>query len=148
MPGPDLALTIAPSRALRHAVAALHLLAGAAVLLADLPAWLAGLLLVAVAASLARAWRPPAPATLRCRADGSLALHAGDDWQAVELLPDSLVLAWLAVLRYRRAGGRGTHALVILPDGLAADDFRRLRVWLKWRARLAGGTGQAGPIPP
>jgi len=31
------------------------------------------------------------------------------------------------------AGSRLAKHLVILPDAIDAEDFRRLRVWLKWR---------------
>jgi hypothetical protein len=35
------------------------------------------------------------------------------------------------------SGQRLPGSLVILPDSLSADDFRRLRIWLRWRSRAA-----------
>jgi toxin CptA len=136
----DIALTftIRPSNRLRLAMAALHALAAGAVSLADLAGWLILATLVALAGHLAWALGRVRPAALRCQADGSLHVLAGGDWLAAELLPDTAVLAWLVVLRYRMVGGAGRHAVVVLPDSLETDAFRRLRVWLRWRARLAG----------
>jgi hypothetical protein len=44
----------------------------------------------------------------------------------------------------RDANGR-SRAAVILPDAADAEDFRRLRVWLKWRVAapdLEAGTSK------
>lgn len=138
MPHPSLTLTIRPSRWYARAALGLHLLAGGAVWLADLH-WVARLAaLAAIGTSLAMSMRPRAGVDLRCQSDGHLAVRRGDDWVPAGLLPDSTVLSWLAVLRYRLPGARGTDALVVLPDSLPADDFRHLRVWLRWRAKVEG----------
>lgn len=138
MKGSPLTFTIAPSRRLRLAVVAVHALAGLAVARADLAGWLAALLTMAIVASLAWSLRPAVPVILQCRPDGALSLLAGEDWQAVELLPDSVVLAWLVLLRYRKAAGARPTTVVVMPDCLDADAFRRLRVWLRWRAMVSG----------
>lgn len=131
-------LTVAPSRSLRWALVALHLLAGLAVLLADLAwPWRLALLLVVIA-SLAAPGRMPGGTTLRCQADGRLSVRRGDDWEPVELLADTVVLPWLIVLRYRGTGQAGVVTCLVLPDGLGHDEHRQLRVWLRWRGETAG----------
>jgi toxin CptA len=45
---------------------------------------------------------------------------------------DSFVTPYLTVLNLKPEGARFAHALVILPDSLEAESFRRLRVRLKW----------------
>lgn len=55
------------------------------------------------------------------------------DWHEADLLGTSFVAPYLAVLNLQPAGRRLARHLVILPDGVDAEDFRRLRVWLKWR---------------
>lgn len=141
MPPAAFTLTVDPSRRLVLAAAAAHLLAVAAVLLAELPWPYRAVLLAAVAVSLARSARRTAPVGLRCQPDGQLAIGAGDDWEAVELLPDTMVLSWLVVLRYRCAGR--PRSLVVLAGAVADEDFRRLRVWLRWRAARLGKDAHA-----
>jgi toxin CptA len=48
---------------------------------------------------------------------------------------DSLVTPWLVILNVVLSEQRGWRSLVILPDAMAADSFRRLRVVLKWGDR-------------
>jgi toxin CptA len=133
-----LTLAILPSRRLRWLVATMHLLAAAAALLADLEWPYRAAVIVAVAAGFFVSMRQPQALYLRCRADGSLNVRHGEDWLPAELLPDTLVLSWLAVLRYRPDGEARPKACVILPDSLERDDFRQLRVWLRWRGRGKG----------
>lgn len=129
-------LSILPSRRLKWALALLHGLAASA--LAGLDGWLAAVTLPGVVASFVWYMRARTPgAALRCRQDGSLQVRIGADWCGASLLGDTVVLAWLVVLRYRVAQGSSTETRVILADSLAAEDFRRLRVWLRWRARIA-----------
>ena len=144
--------TISASRWLRWALVALHVLAIAAISLANLPLWLQVLLVAIVAASLdltamrtlsqrhplASLWRSwqPRPIELRTEQDGTLLIKAGDEWQPVSLLPSTMVTPWLTVLHLRHVDNRRTH-IVILPDSLCQDDYRRLRVWLRWKAHIA-----------
>lgn len=43
----------------------------------------------------------------------------------------ALVTATLTVIEFKQANGRPL-SLVLLPDSIAADDYRRLRIWLRW----------------
>lgn len=128
-----LTVTVLPSRRLRLGMGALHGLALGAVWLAQWGvAWQAGasLLLALSAAPWAR--RPPAPLTLRCSREGQVSISTPDGWAAREILGTPVSLPWMALLRLRAPGQKGVHPLLVLPDSLAAEDFRRLRVWLRW----------------
>jgi hypothetical protein len=50
-----------------------------------------------------------------------------------ELADGSFVAAWLAVIRWRAPRAWWERTLVVAPDMLPAEDFRRLRVILRWR---------------
>ena len=56
----------------------------------------------------------------------------GGAWQAGVLRDGSFVAPWLTIIRWRAQGGRFDRTLVILPDMVPAEDFRRLRVMLRW----------------
>jgi toxin CptA len=47
---------------------------------------------------------------------------------------DTYVLWFLTVLNLGRSDDRKRISVLILPDGIDTDDFRRLRVWLRWKA--------------
>jgi len=123
-----------PSRRLRAALAVLHLAAAGSLLLADLPRPLqlgGGALL---AASLAWQWRRQRPVRLRGRADGSLECWRGEAWRPLRLQSDSVALPALIVLRWRE--GKRRRSLVLLPDAVSHGEHRRLRLWLRWKARF------------
>jgi len=114
-----------------------------------LPLWVA----LAAAATLALVAASPLPlagtlllatwtacvaidAVRRSRQSRELAL-AGDGSLTVDARPGVVregcfVAPWLTVIRWRPAGARFDHTLLVLPDMLPADDFRRLRVLLRW----------------
>lgn len=140
MPFPlPLLLVVTPSRRLRIGLAGLHGAGLAAVLLAALaPAVQAGLGL-AVLASLAWHLRPGTATRLRCQADGGLAVELGTTWVTASRVRHHVLTPDLILLHVRL--GRAARRLLILPDGLPADDLRRLRVWLRWCA-AAGETGE------
>jgi len=130
---------VRPSPALRRLGWGLHGLALVAALLAALPwgAQVLAVLLIGISAGR-YARRPALAVRLRCHADGRLECAAANDtaaWEALHLLPSSRVGIWLSVLHYRTGDGR-RHALAIAADSLPADAFRRLRVWLGWRAEV------------
>lgn len=152
MKDPALIVAIGPSRRLTLALVALHLCALVAAGLADL-IWPYRLpLAAAIVVSLYLTIKPAAARStatgracrLRARADGGLDLWRDDGWQAIELLPDTRVLSWCALLRYREPGGRASEPRLILPDSLDRDTFRRLRVWLRYRATTPGHAGRRG----
>jgi toxin CptA len=53
-------------------------------------------------------------------------------WRSGRLRAGSFVAPWLTVIRWRPAEARFDRAIPILPDMLAAEEFRRLRVLLRW----------------
>jgi hypothetical protein len=57
---------------------------------------------------------------------------------AAAIHPHTLVLSFLVVLLYRQQGHLRSQTL--LSDSCGAEDFRQLRLWLRWRA-AASGTG-------
>lgn len=71
---------------------------------------------------------------IRLGRDGHLSiLRAGaEEFIAAELLPAATVHPWLTVFRLKSMGD--THPLVLVSDSLSRDDFRRLRVFLRWQA--------------
>jgi toxin CptA len=158
-------LQVQPSRRLRAVRVTLLAFAVAAVLLADLPPGVqfGGLVVMALyfwadwlMQFLSRARSAPAPtatvgAWLKCHDDGRLTLSQSgqndlsDQWHPVAVQPDTFVSPWLTVLRYRLPGQRWSQSLVILPDSLPADDFRRLRVWLKWKAQTGEQPAELSP---
>lgn len=52
-----------------------------------------------------------------------------------ELRDGSFVAPWLTIVRWRPRAARFDRTLLILPDMLPRDDFRRLRVLLRWAGR-------------
>lgn len=54
-------------------------------------------------------------------------------WHEGEVLGSTTVTSFLTVINLRVGSQRGIRSIVILPDSMAADDYRRLRVWLRWR---------------
>lgn len=56
-------------------------------------------------------------------------------WQAVQLLPDSLALPLVVVLRFRLPGRRFARSVCVPRDSLPHEQHRRLRVRLKFSRR-------------
>jgi toxin CptA len=132
-PAAPLSIPLKPSRRLLAVQLGAHLLAVLAVLLSTIPGWLAALLLAAVGLSLSRWRKADLPASLILHGDGRCEKVGADDTaNEVVVLPQTVVLSWLVVLRHRQQGRTG--AWVLVADSLDAEDFRRLRLWLRWRA--------------
>lgn len=99
----------------------------------SLPGVMAASLLVAISAGFC--WRrrgAMTPPPLRLSASGVLAADFTHGRENVEVLPSSVVTPVFTVLRVRARESRRRHVWLLLPDVMAADDYRRLRVWLKW----------------
>jgi toxin CptA len=50
----------------------------------------------------------------------------------------SLVTPWLTVVNVSLSQRHKVRSVLILPDSMAKDEFRQLRVWLKWGGQDAG----------
>lgn len=73
--------------------------------------------------------------TLTREREGGLACEAErrDGGRAVcRILGNSVTLPWLVVFRMKPQGGRAAWPVTLLPDALAAEEFRALRVALRW----------------
>lgn len=66
----------------------------------------------------------------------------GQECQAL-VQADSFVAAWLTVLNLRSVESGQRYTLLLLPDNVAADGFRQLRVWLRWRREMSVADRQA-----
>lgn len=49
------------------------------------------------------------------------------------LLPGCTVFIFLIVLRLRLGEETRTRSLTLLPDQMSAEEFRQLRLWLRWQ---------------
>ena len=67
------------------------------------------------------------------RAGGEIEVEgSAGAWRTGVLRAGSFVAPWLTIVRWREQGARFDASIVILPDMLPAEDFRRVRVWLRW----------------
>ena len=135
-PVAHLPVSIRPSRRLLLIQSLAHVVAAGAVLAASLPSWLTAVFLLLIGASLAHARRMSPPESLILRGDGQLqTVGANGTASAAVVQPHTLVLSFLVVLLYRQEGR--LRSLTLLSDSLAAEEFRQLRLWLRWRSSAA-----------
>ncbi|MBS1139663.1 MAG: hypothetical protein H6R13_1116 [Proteobacteria bacterium] len=80
----------------------------------------------------------PALAGIRLERSGQIFIsEAGsDEFYEAELMPNATVNPRLTIIRLRPPNGR-KHLLVLSADSMRSDDFRRLRVFLRWRAKFS-----------
>ena len=135
-PVAPLSVSLKPSRRLLVIQSAVHVLAIASVLASTLPSWLGAVLLLSIGASQARLRRRLPVENLVLHGDGRLETVGTDGTVSEALLhPHTLVLSFLVVLRYRQQGR--PNSVTLLGDSLAPEDFRQLRLWLRWRSTAA-----------
>jgi toxin CptA len=129
----SLSVSLKPSQHLLLIQSLAHAVAAGAVLTATLPAWLAAVLLLLIGASLARVRRVSPVETLLLSGDGRFeTVGAGGTASEAIVHPHTLVLSFLVVLLYREEGR--LRSMTLLRDSLTAEDFRQLRLWLRWRS--------------
>ena len=126
-------ISLRPSRRLLMVQVVAHLAAIVALLGATLPSWLALLFLLLITASAAQARKGLRAGTLVLHGDGRLEADGpGGTPHEVCVHAHTLVLPFLVVLLYREDGR--LRSLTLLADSLAEEDFRQLRLWLRWRS--------------
>ena len=140
-----LQLDLKPSLKLAGLLLAAHALALAAtwVSLAGWPQVLVGFgILLSASGCLSEVLHrsPRAAVSLELREDGRASWRDRNGaWHEGRLRSDHFVSAALVVLGLDQTG-RGHKWLVLMGDSALPEDFRRLRVWLRWR-RDAGSGG-------
>lgn len=136
-------VSVAPSLYLSCLLFLMHVGALAILIFAEIPSWLflllAGLLLYSQFDALMRyAWlrMPESCMSLLFSEYASVEiLTQGGVRHACKLQTGSLVLPFLAVLRLGSERRRFGWSVIILPDTIGQESFRRLRVWLKWKGQ-------------
>ena len=140
-----LRVELKPSRRLAALLGIAH---GAALLLLttlSLPLWVIGLIAflllwsaVQTISRHARLHGANAVTALELADREQLQLRTVDGvWHRGRLLGSSTISAWIVLLNIRLDRGSTLH-VAIPGDGISEDDFRHLRVWLRWGPRPAG----------
>ena len=135
-PVAPLPVSLKPSQRLLAIQSLAHLVAAGAVLAANLPASMTVFLLLLTGASLARVRRPLPVAAVILRGNGTIEI-VGADGTASEAVvhPHTVVLSFLVVLLYSQQGR--LRSMTLLGDCMSAEDFRQVRLWLRWRSVAA-----------
>jgi len=130
-----LVVVIGSSWQLRVYLALAHVAGVGAVFLAALPplAKWSGLILTTI--SLLFHLRPRPRLRLRGNEEGAMEVWLEEKWQTANISSNSVVWPIGIVLRVAIANQRRYRNLLVLPDSMPASDFRRLRVWLRWRGK-------------
>jgi hypothetical protein len=68
------------------------------------------------------------------KSDGSIEVTRSNGTTITgQQMPGSFVHPWFTTILWRGEGMRLTRSVIVLLDSLPPDQFRELRVWLKWR---------------
>ena len=118
-----------------------HGAAIAMVVLAGMPPWLELIAIAALVASLVFDVRqtallraPDAVIALEITPDDKFSIRTRrGGWIECEVLGSTYVISFLTILNLKGIDSGRNKRAVILPDSLDAEDFRKLRVWLRWK---------------
>ena len=152
---PGLHVAVRSSRTLACALVIAHLAAAGAVIVA-VPQWSARVAACVVIFANAcwslrhHAWlrAPRAVVALEFRGESECALRQRDGRRvACNVRGSSHVSTWLVVLHLETPGRRLARYVVLAPDSIASDRFRRLRVRLRWASpHEAGSAARNAPL--
>jgi len=87
----------------------------------------------------------PKLGVLKMDRDGAIsgALSAKHKLIPLQALPGAIVHPWLTVVHFRDEDAR-RYVVIATVDSMRPDDFRRFRVFLRWRVKFAEPAGDAG----
>jgi hypothetical protein len=140
---PQLRIAIGPSRTARAFVAALATASAIVVAALPVPGWAVAAIMAAVGAWSAVAWRtfggrprPAQPVEISLTADRLIVVRSASGSLRAGFVRDlTYVTASVTAIVWKPDGALRSRAILVLPDMLAADDFRRLRVLLRYGRR-------------
>ena len=97
-------------------------------------------LFVAISILVTLAWRALRPAiqTIRLERDGSISIAriGEDDFVGATPKAGATIHRWLTVIQFTAEDGRSA-TLISTVDTQNTDDFRRLRMFLRWQAKFS-----------
>jgi toxin CptA len=137
-----LKISLRPSRILAAILVAAHGGVIAVVAIISVPLWLDLIAITALAVNLVAVVRRTA---LLLTPDSVVAIEIGSDdalsiqtrrgsWiSECEVLGSTYVAAFLAIVNVRDPETGAVRHVILLRDSIDAEDFRRLRVWLRWK---------------
>ena len=136
-----LKVSLRPSLILAAILLAAHGAAIAVIAVVSMPLWLQLSAIAALAASLTFNIRqaallrsPDAVIAIEIASDNTFSIQTRrGDWLECEVLGNTYVSSFLTILNLRQTDNGAVRRAVILPDSIAAEDFRQLRVWLRWK---------------
>jgi len=136
-------ITLRSSRILAAVLVIAHGLAIGAIVFAALPVWwLTLMIVIGIFASLVfNLWsvlpnRPGAIVIIALSEGGTLNIQdRRGHWFECRALGSTYVSRFLAVLNLQSLENGMVKRVVILPDMVNPEDFRVLRVWLRWKAK-------------
>ena len=134
-------IPVTPSVLISVAVCFVHLAASAILWLMPIPVMVQAIFTVAIALSLiffmardAGLHAANSIVALELREDRSIACQLlSGAWFDCELLGSSFVSPQMTVINLRLRGRVLSRRVILVPDNVNARDFRRLRMWLRWR---------------
>ena len=117
-----------------------HGAAFAMTLLVAIPLWAqliaaAGLTvhLVVVVRQHALLLAPDSAVAIQISSDNRLNVQARrGEWTEYSVLDSTYIAPFLTVLNLRQIDSRASRRVTILPGSIDAEEFRKLRVWLRW----------------
>ena len=135
-------MTLRPSIRLACLLAAMHCGAIFLVLLLPVPAklWIAALMMISMLHTIMRhalLASPSSPVFLNMEGDARLVLKNGREARCT-LLESSYVSPYLTVLNLREKKRLFSRSVIIFPDAVDREEFRQLRVRLRWGRELHG----------
>lgn len=147
-----LRIPVVPSVQLAVALVAAHLVAAVLLWIVPLAVPVQALLTLALVASLVHFMAHDALlraqhsiVTLEIRDEAvSLQIRNGD-WMEGEVLGSSTVTALITIVNFRPRGQWRLRHVILVPDNVNPDDFRRLRTWLRWKRGEAGTRASSEP---
>ncbi len=134
-------IQVAPSVLIAISVTTVHLAAAGLLWLVPIPVFSQAVLTFAIAISLiyylardATLHAAHAIVALELRAGGEIACQTRRGaWLDCELLGSTFVSPHLTVVNLRPRGVWLARRVILVPDNVDAQDFRQLRMWLRWK---------------
>lgn len=134
-------ISVGPSALIAVAVSIVHVAAAAVLWFVPIPLLGKALFSLAIAISLvyfmardAARHAPGSIVALELGEQGEIACQTRSGaWLHCDLLGSSYVSPGMTVVNLRPRGRGGYRRVILVPDNVDANDFRRLRTWLRWR---------------